>query len=86
MNKQFFLQPNPGDSRYKNKNWAIKNDFLLADVYWTTLEKTFRDYRNVDTDRQIRNGKSKIYIVDTLDVILDNNSTATNIEQNEFQE
>ena len=81
-----FLRPNHGDSTFKNKNWEIeKSDLPWADVYWAALEKTFRNYQNFDTDRQTQNEKSKVYIADTLDDILDNNETVTNIEQDQLQ-
>ena len=80
------LRPNHGDSTSKNTNWEFeKNDLPWADVYWATFEKTYRNYQDFDTDRQIQNGKSKIYIADTLDDILDNNETVTDIEQDQFQ-
>ena len=81
-----FLRPNHGDSTFKNKNWEIKkSDLPWADVYWAALEKTCRNYQNLDTDRQIQNGKSKVYIADTYDDALNSNKTVLNIEQDQFQ-
>ena len=81
-----FLRPNHGDSTFKSKNWEIeKNDLPWADVYWAAFEKTFRNYQDFDTDRQVQNGKSKIYIADTFNNVLDNDETVTDIEQDQFQ-